>query len=87
MIALDRIGWYPFVGLVCATYVMMARLRGGGADNSAAVTIQLALEMILSSMLYIKFRSRPARGEQGGCHRSRDRGLVGSVRRQPCCSS
>ncbi len=55
MSALHRMGGYPFIGLFyTTTYVMMARLRGGGAENSAAATIHLALEMILSPMLFIK---------------------------------
>jgi hypothetical protein len=55
MIALHRIGGYLFIGLFCVmTYFMVARLRGGGADNSATVTIHLALAMILSPMLFIK---------------------------------
>jgi ferredoxin-NADP reductase len=55
MIALHRIGGYLFIGLFCVmTYFMMARLRGGGADNSATVTIHLGLAMILSPMLFIK---------------------------------
>jgi ferredoxin-NADP reductase len=55
MIALHRIGGYLFIGLFCVmAYFMVARLRGGGADNSATVTIHLALAMILSPMLFIK---------------------------------
>jgi hypothetical protein len=55
MIALHRIGGYLFIGLFCVmTYFMVARLRGGKADNSATVTIHLALAMILSPMLFIK---------------------------------
>jgi hypothetical protein len=55
MIALHRIGGYLFIGLFCVmTYFMVARLRGGKADNSATVTIHLALAVILSPMLFIK---------------------------------
>jgi hypothetical protein len=55
MIALHRIGGYLFIGLFCVmTYFMVARLRGGSVDNSATVTIHLALAMILSPMLFIK---------------------------------
>ena len=55
MIALHRIGGYLCIGLFCVmTYFMVARLRGGSADNSATVTIHLALAMILSPMLFIK---------------------------------
>ena len=54
MITLHRIGGYLFIGLCCVmTYFMAARLRGG-ADNSATVTIHLALAMILSPLLFIK---------------------------------
>jgi len=55
MIALHRIGGYLFIGLFCImTYFMVARLRVGSADNSATVTIHLALAMILSPLLFIK---------------------------------
>src|SRR5215472_9975513 len=55
MIAFHRIGGYLFIGLFCVmTYFMMARVRGGGADNSATVTIHLALAMVLSPMLFLK---------------------------------
>src|SRR5215470_4785267 len=55
MLALHRIGGYLFVTLFCVmTYFMVARLRGGGADTSATVTIHLALAMILSPLLFIK---------------------------------
>jgi len=55
MIALHRIGGYLFIGLFCVmSYFMVARLRGGGGDNSATVTIHLALAMILSPLLFIK---------------------------------
>jgi hypothetical protein len=43
MLALHRIGGYLFIALFCVmTYYMVARLRGG-AENSANVTIHLAL--------------------------------------------
>ena len=55
MIALHRIGGYIFIGLFCVmTYFMAARLRGGGADSSANVSIHLTLAMILSPLLFIK---------------------------------
>src|SRR5690349_19818746 len=55
MIALHRIGGYVFIGLFCVmSYFMAARLRGGGADSSANVTIHLTLAMILSPLLFIK---------------------------------
>lgn len=55
MIALHRIGGYVFIGLFCVmSYFMAARLRGGGADGSANVTIHLTLAMILSPLLFIK---------------------------------
>jgi hypothetical protein len=56
MLALHRIGGYLFVGLFCVmTYFMVARLRSGPAGSSAMVTIHLALAMILSPLLFIKF--------------------------------
>src|SRR5579859_7005996 len=55
MLALHRVGGYLFIALFCVmTYFMIARLRGGGADSSATVTIHLALAMILSPLLLIK---------------------------------
>jgi ferredoxin-NADP reductase len=55
MLALHRIGGYLFIALFCVmTYFMAARLRGGGVDSSATVTIHLALAMILSPLLFIK---------------------------------
>ena len=55
MLALHRIGGYVFIGLFCVmTYFMVARLRSGGTDTSATVTIHLALAMILSPLLFIK---------------------------------
>ena len=54
MLTLHRIGGYLFLTLFCVmTYYMTARLRGG-ADNSATVTLHLALAMILSPLLFIK---------------------------------
>jgi ferredoxin-NADP reductase len=54
MLALHRIGGYLFIGLFCVmTYYMLARL-GGGGDNSASVTLHMALAMILSPLLFIK---------------------------------
>jgi ferredoxin-NADP reductase len=54
MLTLHRIGGYLFLALFCVmTYYMAARLRGG-ADNSATVTLHLALAMILSPLLFIK---------------------------------
>src|SRR5215471_16826171 len=55
MLALHRIGGYLFIGLFCVmTYFMVARLRNGGAETSATVTIHLSLAMILSPLLFIK---------------------------------
>src|SRR5579864_1427510 len=55
MLALHRIGGYLFIALFCVmTYFMVARLRSGGVDTSATVTIHLALAMILSPLLFIK---------------------------------
>src|SRR5215471_14284794 len=55
MMALHRIGGYLFISLFCVmTYFMVARLRNGGADTSATVTIHLSLAMILSPLLFIK---------------------------------
>ena len=55
MLALHRIGGYLFIALFCVmTYFMVARLRAGGADSSATVTIHLGLAMILSPLLFIK---------------------------------
>ena len=54
MLMLHRIGGYLFVGLFCVmTYYMLARLDNGG-DNSASVTLHVALAMILSPLLFIK---------------------------------
>jgi ferredoxin-NADP reductase len=55
MLALHRIGGYLFIALFCVmAYFMIARLRSGGADTSATVTIHLVLAMILSPLLFIK---------------------------------
>ena len=55
LLTLHRIGGYLFIALFCVmTYFMVARLRGGGADTSATVTLHLALAMILSPLLFIK---------------------------------
>src|SRR5215471_1702132 len=55
MLALHRIGGYLFIALFCVmAYFMVGRLRSGGADTSATVTIHLALAMILSPLLFIK---------------------------------
>lgn len=55
MLALHRLGGYLFIVLFCVmTYFMIARLRGGGTDSSATLTIHLALAMILSPLLLIK---------------------------------
>jgi ferredoxin-NADP reductase/mono/diheme cytochrome c family protein len=55
MLALHRIGGYLFIGLFCVmAYLMVARLRGGGGENSPTVTVHLALAMILSPLLFIK---------------------------------
>jgi ferredoxin-NADP reductase/mono/diheme cytochrome c family protein len=55
MLALHRIGGYLFITLFCVmTYFMVARLRNGGADSSAQVTIHLALAMLLSPLLFVK---------------------------------
>ena len=54
MLALHRIGGYLFIALFCVmTYYMLARL-GSGGDNSATVTLHMALAMILSPLLFIK---------------------------------
>src|SRR5215471_9650891 len=54
MLALHRIGGYLFIALFCVmTYYMAGRLRGG-VDTSPAVTLHLALAMILSPLLFIK---------------------------------
>ena len=54
MLTLHRIGGYLFIGLFCVmTYYMLARL-GDGGDNSASVTLHIALAMILSPLLFIK---------------------------------
>jgi ferredoxin-NADP reductase len=55
MLELHRIGGYLFIALFCVmAYFMVARLRSGGVDSSAIVTIHLALAMILSPLLFIK---------------------------------
>jgi ferredoxin-NADP reductase len=55
MLTLHRIGGYLFIALFCVmAYFMVARLRSGGADTSATVTIHLALAMVLSPLLFIK---------------------------------
>ena len=55
MLTLHRIGGYLFIALFCVmAYFMVARLRSGGADASATLTIHLALAMILSPLLFIK---------------------------------
>src|SRR5262252_1657010 len=54
MLALHRIGGYLFIALFCVmAYYMIARLHDG-TENSAAVTIHLALAMLLSPLLFIK---------------------------------
>ena len=54
MLALHRIGGYLFVVLFCVmTYYMLSRLSSG-ADNSASVTLHMALAMILAPLLFIK---------------------------------
>src|SRR5215472_15352872 len=54
VLALHRIGGYLFIALFCImAYYLAARLRAG-ADNSATVTIHLALAMILSPLLFMK---------------------------------
>ena len=54
MLTLHRIGGYLFIALFCVmTYYMMSRLSSGG-DNSASVTLHVALAMILSPLLFIK---------------------------------
>ena len=54
MLTLHRIGGYLFIGLFCVmTYYMLARL-GAGGDNSASVTLHMALAMILSPLLLVK---------------------------------
>ncbi len=55
MLTLHRIGGYLFIALFCVmTYFMFARLRSGGGDTSATVTLHLALAMILSPLLFVK---------------------------------
>jgi ferredoxin-NADP reductase/cytochrome c2 len=55
MLALHRIGGYLFIALFCVmAYFMVARMRSAVGDNSATVTIHLALAMILSPLLFIK---------------------------------
>lgn len=55
MLALHRIGGYLFIALFCVmSWYMVARLRAGGADTSATVTLHLALAMLLSPLLFIK---------------------------------
>jgi ferredoxin-NADP reductase len=54
MLTLHRIGGYLFIAVFCVmTYFMVARLRGG-AENSATITVHLALAMLLSPLLFIK---------------------------------
>lgn len=56
MSALHRMGGYPFIALFCATtYVILARLRGGGAENAAAGRFTSHWAMILSPMLSSRF--------------------------------
>jgi ferredoxin-NADP reductase len=55
MLALHRIGGYMFIALFCVmTYFMIARIRNEGADISPAVTLHVALAMVLSPLLFIK---------------------------------
>src|SRR5579864_8330545 len=55
MLTLHRIGGYLFIALFgVMTYFMLARLRSGGADMSANVTVHLVLAMLLSPLLFIK---------------------------------
>jgi hypothetical protein len=55
LLAVHRIGGYLFIALFCVmAYFMIARMRSGGADTSATITIHLALAMILSPLLFIK---------------------------------
>jgi ferredoxin-NADP reductase len=55
LLALHRIGGYLFVALFCVmTYFMVVRMRSGSDDISAAVTLHLALAMILSPLMFIK---------------------------------
>jgi len=54
MLTLHRIGGYLFIGLFCVmTYYMLARL-GTGRDDSASVTLHMALAMLLFPLLFIK---------------------------------
>jgi ferredoxin-NADP reductase/mono/diheme cytochrome c family protein len=54
MLTLHRIGGYLFIALFCVmTYYMAARL-GSGGNNSASVTLHMALATILSPLLFIK---------------------------------
>src|ERR1700747_3441897 len=54
MLALHRIGGYLFIAMFCVmTYYMLSRLSSGG-DNSASVTLHMALAMILAPLLFIK---------------------------------
>jgi ferredoxin-NADP reductase len=54
MLTLHRIGGYLFLTLFCVmTYYMTARLRDG-VENSATVTLHLALAMMLSPLLFLK---------------------------------
>src|SRR6201981_308034 len=54
MLTLHRIGGYLFIALFCVmTYYMLSRLSSGG-DNSASVTLHMALAMILAPLLFIK---------------------------------
>jgi ferredoxin-NADP reductase len=55
MLALHRIGGYLFIALFCAmSYFMVARLQNTTAENSPAVTLHLALALILSPLMFVK---------------------------------
>jgi ferredoxin-NADP reductase len=54
MLTLHRIGGYLFIASFCVmAYFMIDRLRTGG-DASPAITVHLALAMILSPLLFLK---------------------------------
>lgn len=68
LLALHRIGGYLFIALFCVmSYYMLARLRAGGADTSPAVTLHLALAMLLSPLLFIKVLIARYYKNQHGC--------------------
>ena len=55
MLALHRVVGYLFIGLFgVMAYFMLARLRNTGADASPAITLHLALALILTPLLFIK---------------------------------